>query len=120
MIAEPSPAPREKDVRRTAGRRTAQAEDSRLRSAKEVAGYHIKATDGEVGHIDDYLLDPDSWMIESIVIDTSNWPGGKWVVLARERIQRVDWSTKRIFMNMTIQEVRNSPEFKESTVSRRL
>jgi len=115
------PAPGERDVRRTvSSRATAGMEDSRLRSAKEVAGYHIKATDQEIGHIDDYLLDPDTWVIDSILIDTSNWPGGKTVVLPRERVNRVDWSTKQIFVNMTSQEVRNSPEFSESTVSRRL
>jgi hypothetical protein len=95
-------------------------EDSRLRSAKEVAGYHIRATDREVGHLDDYLLDPQTWVIESIVIDTSNWPGGKSVVLAREQIERVDWASRRILVNMTSDEVRNNPEFSESTVSRRM
>ncbi|MFB3903268.1 MAG: PRC-barrel domain-containing protein [Acidobacteriota bacterium] len=118
---ETPPAPGERDVRRTVGSPgTAGQEESRLRSAKEVAGYHIKATDQEVGHIDDYLIDQDTWLIDSIVVDTSNWPGGKTVVLPRERIEQVDWATRRIFVNLTSQEVRNSPELKESTMSRRL
>ncbi|RPI24125.1 MAG: PRC-barrel domain containing protein [Acidobacteria bacterium] len=111
----------ERDVRRTAGTRTAAGmEDSHIRSAREVAGYHIKATDQEVGHIDDYLVDADSWTIDSIVIDTSNWPGGKAVVLPRQRIARVDWSTKQIFVNASSQDVRNSPEFTESYIGRRV
>lgn len=114
-------APVERDVRRTVSTRTgAGVEESHIRSAREVAGYHIKATDHEVGHIDDYLVDADSWTIDSIVIDTSNWPGGKAVVLARQRIGRVDWSTKQIFVNASSQEVRNSPEFSESYTSRRV
>ncbi|RPJ51021.1 MAG: PRC-barrel domain containing protein [Acidobacteria bacterium] len=120
-IGGTSAEPSERDVRRTVRDRTgAGLEESRLRSAKEVAGYHIKATDQEAGHIDDYVVDRDTWVIHSIVIDTSNWPGGKTVVLPRERIERVDWSTKQIFVNMTSHEVRNSPEFSEASLSRRL
>ncbi|HXK60791.1 MAG TPA: PRC-barrel domain-containing protein, partial [Acidobacteriota bacterium] len=84
----------ERDVRRTVGTHR-EEQDHHIRSAREVAGYYIKATDQEVGHIDDYLIDENSWVIDSIVIDTSNWPGGKTVVLPRQQIQQINWSTKQ-------------------------
>ncbi|RPJ54348.1 MAG: PRC-barrel domain containing protein [Acidobacteria bacterium] len=89
--------------------------DSQLRSAKEVAGYHIRATDGEIGHIDDFLMDRDSWVIDSILIDTSNMPGGKPVLLRRERIDRIDWNNQEIRVRATTQEIKNIPEYVEET-----
>ena len=45
---------------REAARRVALVEsaaDSHVRSWREVKGYHIHATDGEIGHVDDLLVD---------------------------------------------------------------
>jgi hypothetical protein len=51
-----------------------------LRSCGEVAGYHLHAKDGELGHVDDFLFDDLSWAIRYLVIDTSNWWIGKRVL----------------------------------------
>ena len=52
--------------------------ETHLRSTREVAGYHIKATDGEIGHLEDFLFDGETWEIRYAIIDTKT--GG----LARE------------------------------------
>src|SRR3546814_13431113 len=52
--------------------------DPNLRSAVEVEGYHVAASDGEIGHIDDFLVDDTDWSLRFLVIDTRNWlPGRK-------------------------------------------
>src|SRR5688572_29983193 len=43
-----------------------------VRSADDLTGFHIEATDGEIGHVDDFLIDEDSWRIRYLVVDTSN------------------------------------------------
>jgi sporulation protein YlmC with PRC-barrel domain len=43
-----------------------------LRSTREVIGYHIAASDGEIGHVDDFVINDGSWTVRHIVVDTSN------------------------------------------------
>ena len=59
------------------------AADSHVRSWREVKGYHIHASDGEIGHVDDLLFDERSWLIRFIEVDTSNWIGGTSVLVPR-------------------------------------
>ena len=89
-----------------------------LRSARHVNGYRVKARNGEIGNLDDLLADEISWMVESAIIDTSNWPGGKPVVIPADRIERVDWSRARLIVNATTHEIRTSPEFETSYARR--
>jgi len=43
------------------------------RSASEVTGYHILASDGEIGHVTDFLLEDADWSIRYLVVDRKNW-----------------------------------------------
>ena len=62
---------------------THEINDSHLRSMNEVSGYAIQATDGEIGHVDDFIVDDEPWIIRYIVVDTRNfWPGKKILVAA--------------------------------------
>ncbi|MGE3649333.1 MAG: PRC-barrel domain containing protein, partial [Reyranellaceae bacterium] len=51
--------------------------DSHLRSGREVTGYHIRATDDSVGHVQDLLIDTDAWAIRYVLVDTRNWLPGR-------------------------------------------
>ena len=62
-------------------RRAADRGDTRLRSASELTGYAIRATDGEVGHVEDCLFDDVSWAVEYLVVNASNWKGGESVLV---------------------------------------
>jgi uncharacterized protein YrrD len=89
--------------------------DPNLRSAKEVIGYHVAATDGEIGHIEDFLLDDESGRIRYAVVDTRKWLAGKSVLIAPEWIHEVKWSESKVFVNATREAVRNSPEYNPVT-----
>ena len=67
-------------------------DETHLRSAKEVMGYYIEATDGDIGHVEDFVVDDDTWEIRYMVVDTKNWWPGKKVLVAPEWIERVSWS----------------------------
>ena len=86
------------------------AGDSHLRSTEEVAGYQLKTTDGEVGHVEDFALDDESWAIRFLVIDTSNWPGGQRVLVPVEWVRSVDWDQKTVTVDVTADEVRARAE----------
>jgi hypothetical protein len=59
-----------------------QVGDMHLRSANNVAGYYIEATDGEIGHVEDFIIDDETWEIRYMVVDIRNWLPGKKVLIA--------------------------------------
>ena len=83
-----------------------------LRSTKEVAGYHVQAIDKDIGHIEDFIMDQDSWIIRYLVIDTSNWlPGSRKVLVPPDWAERVDWSRRKVLVNQTSEQIRSSPRY---------
>ena len=88
--------------------------DPHLRSSAAVIGYHIAATDGDIGHVEDFLVDDETWCIRYMVVDTSNWWFGRKVLVSSEWITRVDWSESLLRVDMTREKVKNSPEYDSS------
>jgi hypothetical protein len=72
-------------------------------------GFHIQATDGGIGHVDDFLVD-ESWTVRYLVVDTSNWLGGKSVIIPSTAILNVDSPEKKILLNLTRAEVEACPD----------
>jgi PRC-barrel domain len=89
--------------------------DPHLHSTSEVTEYYIQATDGDIGHVEDFLIDEDAWAIRYIIVDTRNWWPGKKVLVSPEWISRVDWREAKVFVDMTREEIKNSPEYDPST-----
>jgi uncharacterized protein YrrD len=84
------------------------ANESHLRSSSEVVGYEIRAADGEIGHVDDFLVDDKSWAIAGMVVDTTNWLPGGQVVIPAEAIESVDWASRHVSVRMTREELKRS------------
>jgi hypothetical protein len=88
--------------------------DPHLRSLDEVLGYHILASDGQIGHADDMIVDSDEWVIRYVVVDTRNWLPGKHVLIVPTSVQRVDWAERLLHLELTREQVSNAPEFDPS------
>jgi hypothetical protein len=86
-------------------------DDPHLRSCKAVAGYHIQANDGEIGHVADYLIDEQTWAIRYLVVDTSNWWVGHKVLVAPEWISGVHWPGKTVSVDMSRAAVKSAPAY---------
>jgi hypothetical protein len=76
-----------------------------------VIGYHIQATDGEIGHVEDLIADDDSWVIRYMVVDTRNWLPGRSVLVSPAWIGEVSWASRKVYVDMSRENIRNSPEF---------
>jgi hypothetical protein len=85
--------------------------DPNLRSANEVAGYHIEAVDGSIGHVEDFIFDDQTWGLRYFVVDTRNWLPGRQVLISTDWIDNVSWEERKAFVALTRDEVRNSPEY---------
>jgi sporulation protein YlmC with PRC-barrel domain len=82
-----------------------------LLSSTELVGYSLEAPDGEIGHVEDFLVDDESWAIADMVVDTRNWfPGGKRVLVPPTAVAAIDRPAKKVRVRLTRDEVRNSPE----------
>lgn len=89
--------------------------DMHLRSAQEVRGYHVEGTDQAIGHIEDFIVDDETWEIRYLVIDTSNWWfGGKKVLVAPHWASQISWEEKKVYVEMSRESVKNSPEWNPS------
>ena len=81
-----------------------------------IKGFHVEATDGPIGHLDDFIMDEATWQIRYLVIDTSNWMGGKWVAVRPEDVAGLEWAEQRVTVALTREEIKNSPTLDEANV----
>jgi len=88
-----------------------EAEGPRLRSADEVEGYHIAASDGEIGHVETFLIDDAAWAIRYMVVDTRNWLPGRKVLVSPAWIQGISWSQNEVTVDLTREQIKNSPPY---------
>jgi uncharacterized protein YrrD len=91
--------------------------DIHLRSCREVTGYHIHASDTDVGHVNDFIMDDQTWQISYLVVDTHNWVGGKKVVVAVQHIQEVQWENSKVLVDMNADTIINSSAIDKSVYS---
>lgn len=87
------------------------AEETRLQSTRAVAGYRLHAADGPIGHVRDYIIDDEKWLIRYLVARTGNWLPGRQVLISPHWIERVDWETSEVFVDLTREAVKESPPF---------
>ena len=85
--------------------------DPYLRSARAVSGYDIAATDGDIGRVDDYLIDAQDWIIRYVLVDTGDWLPGRKVLVPPSCVERVDWAQTSVEVALTREQVEASPEY---------
>jgi hypothetical protein len=101
--AEPIPARIGKDT------------DSHLRSAKAVTGYHIEALDGELGHVDGFIVDDETWSIRYMEVATRNWWPGKKVLVSPAWIDRMSWEDSKVYVGLSREAIKSAPELVDFT-----
>jgi hypothetical protein len=85
--------------------------DPHLRSTFAVSGHHIEALDGEIGHIEDFIIDEETWAIRYLIVDTHNWWPGKKVLVSPQWVERVSWDERKAFVNLSREAIKHSPEY---------
>ena len=87
--------------------------DAHLRSIDAVSGHHIQANDGDIGHVQDFIIDAETWAIRYLIVDTKNWWPGKMVLVSTQWIERVSWDESKVFVNLSREDIKQSPEYFE-------
>lgn len=86
-------------------------EASHLRSTHGVAGYHIAAVDGDVGHVADYIIDDQTWLVRFLVVDTHNWLPGRKVLIAPQWVESMEGREAEVIVDLTREAIKSSPEY---------
>jgi len=82
-----------------------------VRTGGDLSGYHVEATDGGIGKIDEATYDEGS---SCIVVDTGPWIFGKKVLLPAGIIDSVDHDEEKVFVNRSKGEIENAPEYNDA------
>ncbi len=86
--------------------------DPHLRSLREIDGYDVGATNGEVvGTASDFLIDDDGWIVRYLVVDTGHWLPGRKVLVAPGWAKRVEWIDRTIELELDRDRVASAPEY---------
>jgi len=85
-----------------------------LRSSRAVTGYQIHAEDGEIGHVEDFILDDQDWVIRYLEINTRNWLPGRRVLVAPVWTGSIDWHEKEVVVNLDRAAIESAPEYDPS------
>lgn len=82
---------------------------SHLRSLKEVIGYSIHAADGEMGTIEDLVVEDLLWGVHSVVANLSQ--SGRSVLMPPDTFRSISWRGKTAWVNLRLKEAAGFPEF---------
>jgi hypothetical protein len=83
--------------------------DAHLRSTQAVNGYHIKASDGLIGHVCDFMMDDKSWAIGQLIVKTGHRFFGKEVQIPTGKVERISYEDSTVFVNLTKEAVEQCP-----------
>lgn len=89
-------------------------DDPHLRSCNAVIGYHIHASDGDIGHVQGMLVEDSTWAIRYIVVETSNWWFGHRVLIAPQWIRAVSWPEQLVTIDLNRLALQDAPPYDSS------
>lgn len=86
-------------------------EESSLRSTREVRGYRIHATDGQIGHLEDFILSDEEWIIRYLVVDTREWRVGRSVLISPAWVKDIDWQQQEVWVDVPQKTIEDCPPY---------
>ena len=111
MLPPTTVPPPQSRVAEEVAARERQSRDEHLRSARTVTGYGISATDGELGHVEDFLIDEQDWAIRYLIVDPRSWWPGPHVLVGTDWVRGVSWNDSTVAVDVTRDTVRNAPRY---------
>lgn len=72
-----------------------------LRSMNDLENYTIGATDGDIGHVEDFYFDDHAWVIRYFVVDTGSWLASRKVLISPISIHDPNWALRMLPVSIT-------------------
>jgi hypothetical protein len=87
-------------------------DDLDLRSFRAMLRYHIRATDGDIGHLEGMIVDDETWDIRYLIVNTSDWGLGRSVLLATAWVNDVSWLDAIVTVGVEREAVKQAPVYR--------
>ena len=71
-------------------------DDPHLRGARAISHYQVWATDGEIGHVGDFIIDDATWEIRYLAVNTGSWFAGQKLLVSTRWVESVSWNDQRV------------------------
>jgi hypothetical protein len=91
------------------------ARSTHLRSAAEVRGYRVEASDGDAGKLADLMIDERSWSICALVVDAHPWWFGGKAMVSPSAVQAIEWGERELHLRITREALKRAPAPGEHT-----
>ena len=85
--------------------------DLSLRSIKEVIGYNMQANYEEIGHIESFLVDDETWIIDYILGNSQELMPGKKILISPDWVSEISWINSEVYVDLTLEAIKYCPEF---------
>jgi hypothetical protein len=80
-----------------------------LQNIKELYGNKLAASDGDIGHVEDFYFDDKTWVVRYLVANTGTWLSGRQVLLSPHAFSHWDRDQKSLLVNLTRKQIEKSP-----------
>ncbi|MEP6749716.1 MAG: PRC-barrel domain-containing protein [Bacteroidota bacterium] len=81
-----------------------------LRNIKSLIGYSMGANDGEIGKVEEFYFDDNTWHVRYMVVKTGSWLFGRSVLISPEALKTINMGRKDFPVNLTKEQISNSPD----------
>ena len=75
--------------------------DTHLRSTQAVNGYHLQTSEGNIGHVCDFMIDAGSWAIGQLAVKTGHRLSGTEMLIATKEVDRISYEESTVFASLT-------------------
>ena len=81
-----------------------------LHNTQSLYGRTLSATDGEIGHVQDFYFDDQTWSIREIEVESGHWYAGKLISLLTGNIIRISYTDSSVYVDLTMEDIRQTAE----------
>jgi hypothetical protein len=84
-----------------------------------VNGYTIHASDGEMGHVNSFIVDYETWQMVHVVVDIHNWIGGEKVLIEVANLHSISFLNQLVYVHMNIADITAGKLYVEAEYSQK-
>lgn len=82
-----------------------------LYAARQLIGYRLEAVDGEVGALQDFLLDLDHWVVRYFIVELDTFLGGRRRLISPGAAEAIHPSDRLLRVHFSAAEIEAAPEY---------
>lgn len=81
-----------------------------LASVTDLQDFTLRAMDGEIGKVNQFYFDDETWAIRYLVVNTGSWLAGRLVLISPIAVGQTDWESNQLEVVLTKKQVEGSPD----------